>query len=191
MYVPKGESYLEGYTKDEIVEIYKREKEGKAKIRLLTAILRKEGKAPKEISDSTKYPLTTIKGWLHKMHKEGIGRYHSIPQPGRPKRLTEEQLREIDITLSEPPTKQGMPFKFWTTKLVTAFIKDKFGLEYKQMQVRRILRKLDFSCKKPGPFHKKAFKTRQEQFKKTSKVELPLTSREDGRSYIWTKASSR
>ena len=134
MYVPKGEAYLEEYTKDEIVEIYKREKDGKAKIRLLTAILRKEGKTLKEISDATKCPLTTIKGWLHKMHNEGMGRCHSIPQPGRPKRLTNEQLHELDIVLSESPTKQSMPFKFWTTKLVMTYIKDTFGIEYKQMQ---------------------------------------------------------
>ena len=191
MYVPKGEAYLEEYTKDEIVEIYKKEKEGKAKIRLLTAILRKEGNTLKEISDATKYPLTTIKGWLHKMHNEGIERCHSIPQHGRPKRLTKEQLHELDIMLSEPPTKQGMPFKFWTTKLVMTYIKDTFGIEYKQMQVIRILHKLDFSCKKPRPSHKKASKAQREQFKKTSKVELDLTSRRDGRSYIWTKASSQ
>lgn len=190
MNVPKGEEYLKEYPKDELMEMYRKEKEGKPKIRLLAAILRKEGKTLEEISDLIKYPLTTIKGWLHEMHRAGIERIHPIKQPGRPRRLTEKELRDLDLTLSEPPTKQNMPFKFWNTKLVIKLVKERYGVEYGPVQMWRILHKLGFTCKKPRPIHKKASKAQQEAFKKTSGKKSENMSREDGRSYVWTKASS-
>jgi len=40
----------------------------------------------------------TIKDWLHRMHKEGIHRRYNKKQPGRPKKLTDEQLEDLKKT---------------------------------------------------------------------------------------------
>jgi len=98
MDIPKGEGFLPGYTRKDLVTLYRKEKDSKAKIRLLAAILRKEGLTYMEIGQRIKYSSMTIKDWLHRMHKEGIHRRYNKKQPGRPKKLTDEQLEDLKKT---------------------------------------------------------------------------------------------
>lgn len=174
-----------------MTDFYHRERDAKAKIRLLAAIFRKEGKTYGEIGQILKYPLTTISDWLSLIHIEGISRKSDIKQTGKPKRLTEEQIEKLKPILLKSPEKQGYPFVLWTTKLVIKLIKEKYDVSYKPLQVRRILHRLGLSCQKPRPMHKKASKKAQEDFKKTSKKEYNHMQKMDMRSYFWTKASSR
>jgi len=190
-YVPKGEDFLPKYTKEELHELYRKEENSKAQIRLLAALLRKEGMTLEEISKKVKYPLTTVGDWLRRIYFEGISRRYSIRQSGRPKRLTREQEIELDLFLSQSPQKAGLPFVLWTTKLVRTFIEQQYGVVYKIRQVRNLLNRLGFSCQKPRPAHRKASKKLQEAFKKTSgKKFKPMLTR-DMRSYFWMKVSSR
>lgn len=98
MDVPKGEGFLPGYTLEDLIELYKKEKDSKAKIRLLAAIHRKEGLTYTEIGWRLKHSSMTIKDWLHRMHKEGIHRRYDKKKPGRPKKLTDEQLKDLKKT---------------------------------------------------------------------------------------------
>lgn len=189
--VPKGEAFLSDYPIRKLTDIYHRERDAKAKIRLLAAIYRKEGKTYDEISLALKYPLTTIRDWLSLIHMEGISRKNDIKQTGKPKRLTNEQINKLKPILLKSPEEQGLPFILWTTKLVIQLIKKLYDVSYKPLQVRRIIHRLGLSCQKPRPTHKKASKKAQEDFKKTSEKEYNHLQKMDMRSYFWTKASSR
>jgi transposase len=171
--------------------LYHRERDAKAKIRLLAAIFRKEGKTYDEIGLTLKYPLTTIRDWLSLIHIEGISRKSDIKQTGKPKRLTDEQIKKLKPILLKSPEEQDFKFTIWTTKLVIQLIKKLYDVSYKPLQVRRILHHLGLSCQKPRPTHKKASKKAQEDFKKTSEKEYDHMQKMDMRSYFWTKASSR
>ena len=174
-----------------MIDLYHRERDAKAKIRLLAAIFRKEGKTYDEIGLTLKYPLTTIRDWLSLIHIEGISRKSDIKQTGKPKRLTDEQIKKLKPILLKSPEEQDFKFTIWTTKLVIQLIKKLYDVSYKPLQVRRILHRLDLSCQKPRPTHKKASKKAQEDFKKTSEKEYNHMQKMDMRSYFWTKASSR
>lgn len=189
--VPKGEAFLTGYTTKKLTDLYRRERDAKAKIRLLAAIFRKEGKTYDEISQILKYPLTTIRDWLILIHIEGLSRKVDIKQPGKPKRLTDEQIKKLKPILLKSPQEQGFPFIIWTTKLVIQLIEKLYNVSYKPLQVRRMLHNLGLSCQKPRLTHKKASKKAQEEFKKTSEREFNHMQKMDMRSYFWTKASSR
>lgn len=171
--------------------MYHRERDAKAKIRLLAAIFRKEGKTYDEIGLTLKYPLTTISDWLSLIQLEGISRKSDIKQTGKPKRLTDEQIEKLKPILLKSPEEQNFKFTMWTTKLVIQLINKLYNVSYKPLQVRRILHRLDLSCQKPRPTHKKASKKAQEDFKKTSEKEYNHMQKMDMRSYFWTKASSR
>lgn len=189
--VPKGEAFLPDYTTKKLTDLYRRERDAKAKIRLLAAIFRKEGKTYDEIGQTLKYPLTTIRDWLILIHIEGLSRKVDIKQTGKPKRLTDEQIKKLKPILLKSPQEQGFPFIIWTTKLVIQLIQKLYNVSYKPLQVRRMLHSLGLSCQKPRPTHKKASKKAQEEFKKTSEIELNHIQKMDMRSYFWTKASSR
>lgn len=189
--VPKGEEFLPLYAKKELTDLYKKEKDPKAKTRLLAAIHRKEGMTYQEISEKIKYPLMTVADWCCRMHEEGIKRRYSIKQSGRPKKLTDEQWNQLESVLSKSPQEQGLPFVFWTTKLVQYYIEQQYGISYRPRQVRNILHKMGMTCQKPRPQHLKASKKAQEEFKKKSQKESNLSLKMDSRSSFWTKASSQ
>jgi transposase len=192
---PKGESFLPKISIDELNGLYQEEKDPIAKIRLLAAILRKEGKTLEEISLTVKHPLTTVGDWLRRLHTEGISRKNNKKQPGRPKRLTDKQIENLKPILFKSPREQGFPFIIWTTKLVIQLIEQLYNVSYKPLQVRRILHRLGLSCQKscqkPRPSHRKANKQLQEEFKKISNNKLSHLLMMDTQSYFWTKASSR
>lgn len=188
---PKGEEYLPEYTEQELIDLYRKEEDQKAKIRLLAAVLRKEGMTLQEIADKIKHPLTTVGDWLRRMHLEGISRRYNTKQPGKRSRLTDDQIAELKSMLSQSPQKLGIPFAFWTTKLVRDFIEREYGISYKVRQVRNILHKLNMSCQKPRPKHRRADEKLQEDFKKTSLETSNRTSKMDIRSCYWMRASFR
>lgn len=189
--IPKGETFLSNYSTEKLTELYHKEENPKAKVRLLAAILRKEGKTFSEISSVLKYPLTTVRDWLIRLQSQGISRRCNLKQPGRPKRLTDSQIENLKPILSKSPQEQGFPFIIWTTKLVMQLIEMLYNVSYKPDQVRRILHRLGFSCQKPRPTHRKANKDLQEDFKKTSSNGFNNSLMRDMKSYFWTKASSR
>ncbi len=188
---PRGESFLPDFSINELNEIYQEENDPKAKIRLLAAILRKEGKTLEEISSTVKHPLTTVGDWLRRLHTEGISRKNNKKPSGRPKRLTDKQIENLKPILFKSPQEQGFPFIIWTTKPVIQLIEKLYNVSYKPLQVRRILHSLGLSCQKPRPSHRKANKQLQEGFKKISDNRLNNLLTTDTQSYFWTKASSR
>jgi len=188
---PRGESFLPDFSIDELKNLYQKELDPKAKIRLLAAILRKEGRTLEEISFTVKHPLTTVGDWLRRLHTEGISRKNNKKPSGRPKRLTGEQIENLKPILFKSPQEQGFPFIIWTTKLVIHLIEQLYNVSYKPLQVRRILHRLGLSCQKPRPSHRRANKQLQEEFKKISSNRLSHLLMMDSQSYFWTKASSR
>lgn len=189
--VPKGEDFLPKHSVEELTDLYRNEKDSKARIRLLVAIMRKEDMTLQKISNEVKYPLTTVGDWLRRMYLEGISRRYNIKQSGRPRQLTRKQEIEIDSVLSKSPKNVDLPFVIWTTKLVQAFIEQQYGISYKIRQTRNLLYRLGFSCQKPRPSHRRANKKLQEDFKKTSGIEFNRSLIMDMRSFFWMKASSQ
>lgn len=189
--VPKGEEFLIQFSANQLDKMYREEKNPKAKVRLLAAIKRKEGQKLSDIADSVRHPLTTVGDWLRRMHMKGISRRYNIKQTGKPRRLSDGQIKEIDSIVSKLPSKENLPFAIWTTKLVRQFIEDRYHVKYKLRQTRNILSGIGMSPQKPRPMHRKANKGLQEAFKKTSKKLSGHMWKMDMRSYYWTKASSR
>lgn len=161
----KGDAFLPGYTLKDLEALYLREKDSKAKIRLLAAIHRKQGLTYTEIGWRIKYSSMTVRDWLHHMHKEGIHRRYNKKKPGRPKKLTDEQLEDLKKNFLSPPQAVCLLFLFWTTKLAQSYIEQVYNVSYSLSQVRNILHSMGMACIKPRPRHRKANKKAQEEFK--------------------------
>lgn len=181
---PRGESFIPNISIDELNGLYQKENDPIAKIRLLAAILRKEGKTLEEISLMVKHPLTTVGDWLRRLHTEGITRKNNKIPSGRPKRLTDKQIEDLKPILFKSPQEAGFPFIIWTTKLVIQLIEKLYNVSYKPLQVRRILHRLGLSCQKPRPSHRKSNKQLQEGFKKISDNKLNHLLTMDTQSYF-------
>lgn len=190
-FIKKGDGFLPEISKVKLKSLYKKEKNSKAKIRLLAAILRKEGKSLSEISSSIQKPIMTISDWLRRIEDEGLHRIYSIKQTGKPSKLTKEQLNRLEKILDESPEKQGIPFKIWTTSLVQYIIKKVFDIMYQIRNIRKIVKKLGFRLKVPRQENIKKSEKSVEDFKKKLRTIHNITLNSDSRSSVLMKPTLR
>lgn len=186
-WLTKGEFFLPNTSVNELKRRYDYEKKAKPKLRLLSAILRKEGKSLDNISFSLQKPKTTIHDWLKRIESENLNNIYDIKQSGKPSRLTKEQKEKLKKILINSPMKQDIPFVLWTTSLVQYLINKLFNVLYKPRNVEYLVKELGFTLQKPRQKHKKANKNAQEEFKKNFKKKFKTALTVDLRSSVLMK----
>jgi len=188
--VPKGSEFLKEYSTDVLLSMYRKEKDTKAKLRLLACLHRRQEKTYEEISEILFQPMMTIHDWLAKIHVKGLPSRFNKRQQGAPSKLTDEQKKKLDRVLEQSPQAVGLPCVIWTGNMVRYYIQKEFGVQYSKSQIPKILKALNYTTQKPRPEHKLANKALQEEFKKTSEKNLNRILEMDSRSFLWTKQSS-
>jgi transposase len=189
-YVNKGEDFLPGISLNELDELCSGTKNVKAKMRLLCVIHRKKGKTIEDITESTGLARSTVSDYLRRIDEKGLASLDDVKNKGAEPRLLVEQLQKLDETLSEPPARIGMPFPFWTTKLVQVYIQEQFNKKYTLHGIRKLLYRLGYTRQKPRQIHRKGDKIEQEIFKKKPDGESNTTSKRGSKSSSWTKSRS-
>ena len=183
----KGEQFLPEISVKELQQLYKKEKKTKSQLRLLTAILRKQGKTIDDIAFAVQKPRTTISDWLKRFEERGLAGLQDTKQPGKPTRLTKFQLKKLKSILEDSPEKQDLPFTLWTTKLIQYIIMKLFDVEYKMRNILNIVKSLGFVLKVPRQRNYKANKKAQEEFKKNLQQKYGITLNVDLRLSVLMK----
>jgi transposase len=148
------------------IKLYKKETNGKSKLRLLAAIHRKQGKSIDKISELLEKPRKTVHGWLTVFQERGISGKDSVKQEGRPCSLNGTQMKELVKRLEKGPSKN--PSGLWTAKEVRNLIREKYGILYGRTNTWKILIAAGFTPQVPRKRHyKRASDEEIERFKKT------------------------
>lgn len=189
-WIKKNDKFLPDTSKEELKRLYGKEKNAKAKLRLLAAIQRKDGKTLDGIAYSLQKPKTTIHDWLKRIEIKKLNGCYDIKQKGNRSKLTLQQREELEKILDESPQNQDIPFKLWTTGLVQYIIHRRHGISYTQSAIWKLTKKLNFSLKVPRQQHPKASKKAQEEFKKKLKQKFNITLNLDSRSSVLMKHTS-
>lgn len=108
----------------------------------------------------------TVAYWVNRFEDEGLSGLADADRPGRPRRLDEEQLAQIQEALRSSPSKLGLGANLWDGKLLSDFIRQSFGVDLGVRQCQRMFRQLGFRLRKPRPLIAKADLQEQEAFKK-------------------------
>jgi transposase len=76
------------------------------------------------------------------------------PNPGAPRKLSDDDCRELEQLLLEGATAHGWLNNLWTAARVSRLIYDHFGVKYHPGHVSRILRdRLNWTCQRPVNHH--------------------------------------
>lgn len=108
----------------------------------------------------------TVANWINWINAEGsIEILRDQDKPGRSATLSESQMEHLREQIQKHPNESGMDSNLWDGKLLSHYIKKKFGKELKVRQCQRIFNKLGFRLKrgrtmvaKGNPEDKKALK---------------------------------
>ena len=171
-----GEDFLSGVSVVKLKKLYKQEVDGRAKLRLLCALNRKDGKSIDQIADIVRLPRRTVHKYLWRFEDKGILGKDTVKQPGRKSFLSLRQREQLvkELERGPPHSNSGL----WDTKEVRELIKKKFGVTFVPQHVWRILVGCGFSLQRPRPRHYKTASLEEiKRFKKKRENKSSITKR--------------
>ena len=92
----------------------------------------------------------TVYGWLAKYREGGKEALRARPVPGRPPKLSGEQMRRLyTLITGADPRQLEFAFALWTRELVRELIRREFRVSLSAVSVGRLLRTLGLSPQRP------------------------------------------
>jgi transposase len=110
----------------------------------------------------------SVEYWVHRFEQQGLGGLAEGERSGRPSRLSEKQIKEINRVLRERPSDAGMRVNLWDGKTLSAWIEKTYGIQLGVRQCQRLFRQFEFRLRKPRPVLARADPARQKAHKKNS-----------------------
>lgn len=111
----------------------------------------------------------SVEYWVRGFEQRGLAGLREGERSGRPRRLNEKQLGEINAALRQMPRDLGLGGNLWDGKTLAAWIAEKYGIELGVRQCQRLFRQLGFRLRKPRPSIAQADPARQKAHKKNFK----------------------
>ena len=146
----------------------RRSEESRYDHRLHGVLLVAQGMSCRQVSELLGDAPRTVAYWVHRFERDGLGGLTEEERPGRPRRLSEEQLRSIDEALRRQPSEWGLTGNLWDGKTLSAYVNHHWKVSLGTRQCQRLFRQLGFRLRKPRPLIANANPEDQARVKKTS-----------------------
>ena len=168
--LPKGGRFLPGTSRRALCRMIKRSSPGRARDILVACCKRKEGNGIWPIARELMRPYSTIRGWLVRMVRRGLGGRFDRKSTGRKKIPSPQTLKKVMGWTRRDPSRYGFGPVSWRLDMVNGMIRRETGRHARPRTLRRILRRLGLSYSKPRPVPRKtAPAEEQDMFKERVK----------------------
>lgn len=108
------------------------------------------GESPEILARAIGVNPATVYRWLQLYHYGGWDALKAKPVPGRPPKLSADQMAWIAKTVrGNDPRQLCFPFALWTLGIIREVIRDRFAINLSEVTVGRIMRTLGFSPQRP------------------------------------------
>lgn len=135
----------------ELQDEIRRSPEARYQHRLHALLLIVRGMTTAEVAGVLGDSPRTIQYWVRRFEDEGFAGLADTERSGRPRRLSEQQLSEINMALCESPERYELGSDRWDGKTLSAFISRKYCVDLGIRQCQRLFRQLDFQLHKRPP----------------------------------------
>ena len=151
----------------EIKKVMKSRNDKRLYQRYITILNHLRGEDNRAISNILGLCEHTIGKYIKIYKEKGIKGLKLSHSPGTPKKLSDEQEKELVETIIEKtPDQVGYPNKKnWRVSIIRNYIKDKFNVEYSDSGARDLLHRLNLSYTRPTYTLAKADIEKQNEFK--------------------------
>ena len=93
----------------------------------------------------------SVEYWVQNFETRGLAGLQEGERSGRPRRLTERQLKEVNVILRKAPRDVGLATNIWDGKTLSAWIEQRYGVDLGVRQCQRLFRQFGFRLRKPRP----------------------------------------
>jgi len=109
----------------------------------------------------------SVEYWVRRFERIGLAGLAEGQRSGRPGRLSQTQLEEVDQALRQTPRDLGLTGTLWDGKTLSAWIEQRFDVHLAVRQCQRLFRRRGFRLRKPRPLIAHADREKQQTHKKT------------------------
>jgi transposase len=145
-----------------------RSEEARYDHRLHGVLLVSQGVSTGQVAEYFGEDPATVYRWVKRFNQSGFSGLQEGERPGRPPRLSQEQLEQVAWDLREKPESFGYQQNLWDGKLLSHHLQEQFGVELRVRQCQRLFRQLGFRRRKPRPLIAHADPEEQAKYKKTA-----------------------
>ena len=147
----------------------RRSEESRYDHRLHGVLLVAQGMTCPEVAKLLGDAPRSVEYWVRGFEEHGLAALREGERSGRPSRLNEKQLHEINLALRRMPREVGLGGSLWDGKTLAAWIAKEYEIDLGARQCQRLFRQLGFRLRKPRPSIAQADPDRQKAHKKNSK----------------------
>ncbi len=108
-----------------------------------------EGHSLNEVARRIGCQASSVMRWRDKRDDEGAAVFEVGASPGRPPKLSDQQLERLIELLQHGAMAQGYSTDLWTCKRITKLIRKEFRVRYHPHHIGRLLHQLGWSYQKP------------------------------------------
>ena len=108
-----------------------------------------EGLSQAEAARRVNAAQQSVNGWVKSYRESGRAGLAKAGRAGRKPLLDSQQLAELEAMLLEGPEAHGFPTPLWTCPRVASLIRERFGVDYHEGHVWKLLRGLKWSPQRP------------------------------------------
>lgn len=138
--------------------------------RLLAIAAVYEGMSREDAARIGSMDRQTLRDWVHRFNADGADGLVNRPPPGNPRRLTPDQEAELARIVEGGPGSAGLGhLARWRCADLKALIEQRWGVDYHERTIGKLLDRLGFSHITTRPRHYRQDADAMEAFKKTSR----------------------
>lgn len=134
--------------------------------RLHAVLLAVDGRSPYEVADLLGDAPRSVYNWITRFREQGLDGLREESRPGRPKQLSEKQLKALAKDLIRSPADFGYGQPVWDGALLSYHIERSFSVSLGVRQCQRMFHKLGMRLLRPRTYPKGADPEKQAAFKK-------------------------
>jgi transposase len=168
--MPAAVKLREDYSAEQLRALAKRSKDAHQSRRLLSLAAVRDGIDRGEAAKIGGMDRQTLRDWVHRFNTKGpdglIDNWTSGPTP----RLSADQLAELAMIVETGPDRKVDGVVRWRRIDLKRVIAERFGVDYHQRYVGKLLKKLGFSHMSARPRHPAQDERIVAAFKKTSRA---------------------
>jgi transposase len=117
----------------------RRSEESRYDHRLHAMLLVAQGVSAREAAAWLGDAVRTVELWVHRFQEKGLEGLHEVRRLGRPSRLSQEQIAQVQTVLSSIPAEAGLAAEAWDSNTLSSYLRS-LGVRLKPRQCRNLLR---------------------------------------------------
>jgi transposase len=151
--------------------------------------LSRRGWKQRDIADAFDVSEAAVSHWLAAARLRGEAALMARPRPGRPGKLTPDQLRMIPDFLGHGAEAYGFRGKVWTTARIAKVIAEEFGVAFHKAHVSRLLHGLHWTPQSPVLRALQRDEHEIERWRKVVWPQLKAKARREHQTLVFTDES--